>query len=571
MKTIQLDKGKRFSNNDKVKFLLLGSDTEPGPVMRRAIKAKVNKTTTEPVSTVWATLGMADDSDVLWSGELKFSETGNDRSVDATGEEVQILREMNKTAIEKSGKKIIEHFISFDDVDFHLGDTFNAGKIPQLRLTLFLQPDEGALVYYEHYETLFAKGEPSEIQYILPEKKDTKNFVHTDRLNYLFDLLPTGEIVETEKKDIFKFLKGNTKRSFIIKALVFPRDNSSQSADGIISNLVKNFLPAKPHRLLFFNATQNTFQDALTNPASSFINPTLKTLLLLHGTFSDTEKSFSGLIDKNNNKPTSWLQDLIIKRKYHQVIAYDHPTIVENAEKNTTALLALLGDIKFAQENPVSIISTSRGGLVAKYIMGTKNIQQNILPVDKAILVACGNGSHYYKTGQHIAKFLSLLRSGFKIMGGGYFLKGIIGAAQFSAEYFLNEPGSLMMTIKKDGSLHSELMKILNMRPQLASTEIYAICDDWDKSLIAEEAKLIRRWISSGADKLIKHTVFDGLEHDWVIANKQQMLMPPSHLKATIQAKSSHTKVLMEGKSKIVNGTSPKEQIKDRIWAILHN
>lgn len=556
MKTLEINKSSKTKSASGAHFLMLGSQSVPVPSMKGVIKEKIDKKTSDAIPGIWATIGNANDEQIYWSGKLGFSENGNDDSFGSTLQEVQLLKEIHQEDILKSGKGVMERFINFDNIDFKLPETFSTEDIPKLRLTVFLAEDEGALVFYELYETQFSKHEESEVEYIQPEKTDQSFSTKRDRLTYLFDAKLIHDFAPSEKKGFFNLFKSRKTRSFILKILTFPRDNSKENATPILTSILEKFIPSKHYRLLYYHPSDNKFIQTKQHGNTVFtINSTLKTLLLLHGTFVDTEKSFAGMISKEPGKK-SWLQELIVKGKYQQVIAFDHPTISEDAIQNKNALISELDGIRFSKNNPVSIITTSRGGLVGKAIMGDAEMQNNIMPIDKAILIACGNGCHYFNAAEHIAKFLSIMRSFAKILDLGFFLKAIIAFAEFSTEYFLSRAGCKQMTMGDD-----KLKHILNLKPQLPSTSIYAISDDWDKQLV-DEAKIIRRWVMSKSDLLIKQKVFKGLEHDWVIAVKNQQIMPEGFLKELIKTQSSHTKILLKDKS--------NPDIKNKVWDILH-
>lgn len=548
MKSINISGEAVFKSKSGSPFFLLGSEALPSTALKDDIESKINKRVEHSIPGLWATLGNANDGKIVWQGELKFSETGNDNSDGTTSEEVEIIKLLNQEQIERSGGKVVERFINFDEVDFKMPAKFTLDAIPKLRLTLFLSDAEGALVYYELGEGIFEKRKDTEVEYILPEPTDNEFSTQRDRLTYLFDAIPVRALKQ-ENGDLFS-LNNSVRNSFFIKILTFPRNNSGSKPEEIITRMIRGLLPQKDHRLLFYNSGTNDFID--TNGNTTFkINTTLKTLLLIHGTFVDTAKSYGGMISKRSNG-RSWLQEFIRDTDYQQVLAFDHPTIVADAAQNAEHLKLLLNGAAFSQQNPVSMITTSRGGLLGKYLMNDAAIQQNFLPVDKAILIACANGVHYFTTGNNIAKFLSLFRSVFRLMGGSVYLPGILSFAQFSAKYFLSLPGSQMMTIG-----NPSLQKILNGKPALSTTKIYPIVDDWDRK-VNKDAGWIKQMIARGMDKFISRHVFKGMDNDWVVAAENQQIMPAGFVPAEFKAKSMHTRVILD------TGSAPdiKEEIK---------
>ena len=121
----------------------------------------------------------------------------------------------------------------------------------------------------------------------------------------------------------------------------------SQAADFVADKIVevadKKLMPAPGLYKMGIN-----FEKLNCDPATLTNG---KCLLLLHGTFSSTEGSFSAL---NGNV---WQQ---IYTQYAHVIAYDHYTLSLSPYENALDLLKLL-----PQEIELDIMAYSRGGLVA--------------------------------------------------------------------------------------------------------------------------------------------------------------------------------------------------------------
>jgi len=427
-----------------------------------------------PVEDFWATLGRRDGKKIDWSGTLDCSGQGNDRSFGVTDEEIKLLKELHPE-IQASGKRALEKFISFDRVQFGPGDS------RKLRLTVMVQPDEGALVYYQHTDVDDALSERGDLEYIMPQPTDGNTVQNRDRLDYFFEV-PEG----LEERD-----------RFVVKVITFRRQAAADSR-GILS------LVEKPYRLLRYNAAINDFDD-LGNAGIPTLDRKLKTLLLVHGTFSTTANSYSGLI------ASGWLKNAIDTGMYQQVLALDHPTILQGARHNVDMLMSLVGPgPRF--ELPVHIITTSRGGLVGKTIVNDANVHNNFFTVERMAAVACANGVEYFTAGWKIAKMLSVLKALFKLTGLGQ-LSIITGVAQHSAEFFLKQPGAVVMTPGSDA-----LKEILSGSPQNKGMRYLPVTGDFIPDTTKQ--KLV---------DLLVRSVYKSDPNDWVVGTKQQAIMPTEH------------------------------------------
>ncbi|MDY0393023.1 MAG: hypothetical protein RBR89_06500 [Candidatus Bipolaricaulis sp.] len=111
------------------------------------LKEKLQKQFT-PVDSIWGTLGWANDKPFTLTGKVDFSRRGNPKSLGATGEIVRELKSFNPLIDNQD--PLIERCIDLSKVNFEFPDHCNLDEIPKLRLTVFLEPNEGALVYYQH-------------------------------------------------------------------------------------------------------------------------------------------------------------------------------------------------------------------------------------------------------------------------------------------------------------------------------------------------------------------------------------------------------------------------------------
>lgn len=551
MRVLQITPQALFTNAKQANFLLLGSEEAEAPAFRPLVNAKINHEVSDHLPGIWGTLGMASGEKILWQGNLTFSRAGNDNSLGKTLDEIHSLYDIHNS-INGADSVVMERFINFDEIEFPaFPERFSIDEMPRLRLTLFIKPEEGALVFFQHYKTTFDKEKDSDIEYILPEPV-TGDPAMADRLTYIFPILPRQKIIATDTPGIFTLDTKDLGKSFVVKALTFKRSPAGQNAEkvmGEVINIVNNGQDG--HKLLKYIYAQNKFYEV--NNTDVIIDPSAKTLLLIHGTFSTTDKSYNGLLHTEyDNNTKSWLQKTMEQYGYLQILAFDHETVTYDAAGNISKLMAILGQTTFKDNAHMDVITTSRGGLVGKYL--TCCFTGNTIPVRRMVNIACANGVGYFDTGRHIATFLSIYKT--IALSTGNLLTGIItGLAQFSAEYFLNQPGCQQMTIG-----NPRLDNIITKTPTTVNAQlrIQPIVGDWDASLVDNE-NLFKRLAERGLDLIIRQIL--GQQNDWVVGTDKQRIAPPGYSNAPIQVRSMHVKYL--------NSDYCPDHVHQTIWAFL--
>jgi hypothetical protein len=545
MNVIEINQKTKDKN---LKFIPLGdNDVITSEFLQPVIKTKIGtKGTKLKINGFWGTLGMANDSKVNFSGNISLSRIGNDFSTGEIYKEIEKLYSLNNELLNNKENKVLERFINFTNIDF---PEFNnkdfkikliedeegniiGDNLPKLRLTIFLEEDEGCVVMYEMCKDY--QSDEKFIEYILPNEEPLEN---RDRLSYTIPVIPPNKIVEQGDELV---LGVKHYQSFIIKVLTFKRNNNFNSESEALDSFLKkvnsnayneiNSLEAISNKydLLKFDSSSNEF---ISKKNENFeIDPNLKTLLLIHGTFVDTDKSFRGLKDKNYNG-LSWLQIKLINKEYEQIIAFNYPTISEDAYQNVDVLLQLWGNADFSN-NPIDVITTSRGGLVAKVLI--TNTNNNKIKLNKAALIACANGVGYFTTGAYIGRLLGLFRN----TASNPIATIILGVAQYSVKAFLNMPGCLQMTIGDE-----KLEKLLKAKPNNyhKSLSILTINGDWDRFLVDNKLKRI---LAVGLDMLIKTML--GHKNDWVVGTERQRITYSSHAFGAVEVSSDHLSYLIK-------------------------
>lgn len=494
------------------------------------LENKLSGKTFEKPSAIWATLGWSDNSPFKPSGALEFSKDCNLDSKGVTLNEVLNIWDFNPMS-QKKGFKVQERFINFDKTDFHFEkNEFDFSEIPTLQLTLFLNPDEGAIVYYQHSDKEDYHSNKADVEYILPQRTDSNYSSDRDRLHYVFPIIPPKLTAYNEDTGKLYLKPEEIESSFIIKVLTFKRHNlaadelykeaSSNINLWLDSNLKKvgqhqkkeglngkshrnrnfHFVGNRKYSLLKFDSNHDEFFSIDKNS----IDTSKKTLLLLHGTFSSTSASYNQLYGNDNSLLKKFIQHGI----FDQIIGFDHPTMIHDAFDNSRVLYSQLDGLVF--EKAVDILSYSRGALLAKWL--ASDPQNNFFETANIITFSGANGIGYFKSNKYVSKGLSIIK---KIIPGP--TSKLVGAlAQFSAEFFLQLPGNQQMTPN-----NQKLVKILTTRLLSEDTRVQTVASDWDRTLETNSSK---RPFTRALDGIIKFIL--GPKHDWVVGFAEQQISP---------------------------------------------
>ncbi len=512
MRQILLDEKAFGGTKEPKKFILLGNEsTLDEEFHTKIIEPKIKREISFNSKDFWGTLGNANDTPVDWNGYLEISGEGNEEIIDKTLiSEIDLIKEVFPNV---TNDKIIERFISFKHITFNFPPEFTYDEIPEIRFTLMLEQKQGALVFYYHEDE--TGKNPPVIEYILPEPTKDNETKDRDRLSYFFKALPDYRYEEVSNKPgVFRLSATKISNAFTIRILTFERGDFNNSLE-VIKEAKKNIFVKlglyKHQRILFYKRRKGDFVKA----KNGNIDPNVKTLFLMHGTFGSTESSFGDLYKKSN-----WLNDLLDDNVYQQVIAYEHPTLFFGAKGNIDAMfkeLAELGITRFKE--PVDFIGTSQGGLLVQYLA---NLKQKDIKVGKAVLVASANGVDYLTVAQNVPKFLTYLKYLAKSTGA---LKAsmICAIAQHSVNFLLKQPGFELM---KPGS--KKLLSIIYEKPKYPGTTYLPVIDDYDESLLDDGTNwkklLITHWIARGIDVFAR--LIMGKFNDWVVASQKQFKVP---------------------------------------------
>ncbi|MBU3661253.1 MAG: hypothetical protein FGM14_15380 [Flavobacteriales bacterium] len=526
------------------KFIPIGNEVNPSEFL-----SKITLESQQKPESFWATLGWSDNQPFGFNGELEFSENGNLLSRGITGKIVNELKSIN----DDPNVVIVERFINLDHAAIDQQKKFRFNKKKKLRLTLFLNPEEAALVYIQHSLKENYNDDDADIEFIQPEKTDKYFTTNRDRLHYYFDVIPKNELKQTTPNNKkFEQSEITNDSSFILKILTFTRGTGSgkelyekaiskinkQDIYDNVEHQIGNLVGKKKYNLLKFNPNGNDlenpeFRGAFESIDSfSNLNSDAKTLFLIHGTLASTNTTFKHfLTEKSNGR--SFLQHLLDTKQYEQIIAFDHPTISHDVNQNIEYLLAkYLTSAQFSQTH-IDIIACSRGCVFAEALSNDTRLN-GILSFNKIMLFSAANGVNYFRFAKNIPKFLSMWQK----TASGPFLKVILTLAQFSGEFFLQMPGCEQMTPN-----HPKLKAILEREPLNSNTKFISATSDW--TLDNARGHVFKRSGAFLLDRTI--SLILGNEHDWVVGVESQLLLPNnSNRVKRIELDSMHCKYLDE-------------------------
>lgn len=466
---------------------------------------KLNEKKADP-SDFWATLGRQDNGSIRgsWAGKIVCSKQGNN-SFTARGRQIQAEAQMLASLfpdVTPDEKSIYEKFVALKDLQF----TINDPRARMMRLTVTLKPGEHAVMFLQHTDITDTTSQNGVFEYILPEREvdpDKQNL-----LTYLFEL-PVQPSADGAYQTV-------------IKVMTFKTKVQKNSSPDLVRNVLAKF--DTPYMVKLYDRASNNFIDVPEKDIPNKIDNKKKTLLLIHGTFSSTAKSYGDTV-----MPDTWLQSMVADPatgklpngedpRYGQIIAFDHYTIIESPAQNAAELFRQLQPIAgFAQ--PVDIITTSRGGLVGKSIVNNK--QQKVFSVDRVATVACANGVQYMTAGQNIGRFLGLM----KLTAPNLAWKAVLFLAQRSAETFLAQPG--LMIMNKD---FADLKALLADSPANKDMRYYPVC-----GLYSLKGNHPVSW--KFVDVIIGG-IMHNPNHDWVVETDFQAIMPATNYAYSAKGKN---------------------------------
>jgi|GEM_PF-1203430 len=548
------------------RFIVLGDVEKMNGLDKSLVTKKIlSKADKNKLDGIWGTLGWKSGADTM-DLQVENSKLGNrdaDKRDHITADIVNGLAQINPE-IKDIATDVLERYITIDtsnaSIDWKAMTHFS--DFPELRLDLFVEDREGAMVYYylQHKNNFGLLNDASvEEEFIQCQKTDDNFSTNRDRLTYYFKAIPPYDYSVNEDGCI-SWSDDLDETNFIVKIVTFSRNTGDPkkllgeffdkkllrtiTSDGFTPATYELFGKDKNKLLIYDSNVKSSSVGASDKKRYDMrgafwkvsgehpIDPGKKTLLLLHGTFSNTLNTFEGLVKYNNG--SSELEEFLANSEYEQVIAFDHPTISADAHQNICDFKNALGLVAFAK--PIGILAASRGCLVAQAIGADATLP---LIVDKCLMFSPANGVGYFDAGELVAKGLKQL----KRLNTGEPEWFIFALLQFSADYFLAQPGCKQMTFGSD-----ELMSVVNSNLADQNSKFIAVVNDWEKYLIEEKVK---RLLVRGSDMAVRCIL--GKMHDFVVGTKGQKNLPKAYNPTFVPMASTHCKYFEKGQLRYRN------------------
>lgn len=511
---------------------------------------------------VWATLGWKDNNPFLVGGHIAHSRNGqSDQASEIAEEEIELLKSIYPE-INDFGERVLERYINLSELDIEIPNQIGLDSLHELRLDLFLKPDEGAVVFVQHSEAGNHKDKDAFIEYVSPQPTSADNALnnryklqfhipithHKGQKAVINDDGTDGPIVslsfephKRKKEDEF-FL--NT--DFIIKVLTFIR--KSKSPEEALRNMGKSFVTGKGKDLLHnkfealgqgryallkfikgctFCAGKNDdteqeggeyegdygFEDVSDGRN---INLNARTLLLIHGTFKNTFGTFEHFIkSKYTNTSHNFLHYLLDQQIYDQILALDHPYFWDTPKQNAEWLFKHPFRHQAMQSGYTDVLAASRGGMVSMEL-ATRDELSERLRIRKVLNFSTG-ASGYMQSIEGLSQMVSVMKVGAPTP----LKKLLIGMVSIGLDYICKDSG---MAILKPGNEYLQDIYTRNLKRPI---HFKAMIADWNRFLLNRDDRIrqhLARAGASGLDALF--SLFLGAKHDWVIGETEQTKLP---------------------------------------------
>ena len=502
---------------DGREVILLGNnDFLNNPNNQELIDQKINGEFEGEVAGFWGYIGYEKLAIIDWKGTIQYSGSGNEASEGAVLELIEQIH-ANHPDLSKNDLKVKERFISFDDVVFPLPEIAPEGsELPNLDLVLFLKPTNGALALQQIYDDepiQTSEHQPQDDwEPILPEATKDHGF-DRDRLHYIFEIDYPHELYEDDAGNLH--FGAHVDDRFVVKLLTYERITGAKGSSGFLDEIKDHlFRVEERYELLFYDQKERWFRKAERGD----INPDLKTLLLLHGTFKCTDQSFKAFKDSN------WIEkEILDKGKYKQVIAFDHASVFDNVPDNVNVLMTEIRKVMnrpFAQR--VNWISTSRGALLGKHLINLNSAGgvNNMVTMGDGVMVAGpGNGARIVDFIGSVRRAITVWKLVLAPTGVGAVFAELI---QHSAAFVTAQPG-----IREQQINSPDLKRITAFKTPNPRVEILPVVGDF-MSAKRLNKKLFGRVFFKVSDLIMRRKM--GLHHDFVIRCQEQFDPVPYQL-----------------------------------------
>jgi len=577
----KLDSDQKLTNGI-TNFIPLGNHKALEPSDVASIQSQLKFSKIKKPEGIWGTLGWKDDRPFDEEGTLVFSKDGQDDSAQAqTLEQIEHLYDIYPEIPLEGTKSVRERFIDLTEVQISRPKILTKDNLYELRLELFLDRNEGAIVFVQHGDKDNYNDQNAFLEFISAQPTSSDNNL-TNRTALTFhipfqirnELRPNGKSIRSSQKDAHieyievtenepKVLsdsdaiqEGIKEIGFVIKVLTFFRNAKTpeQALKSIGSNVAKKtgnniikkqldkfgqdkyslrkYLPNRP-----FNNPDQQFIDVSDGNG---IDYNAKTLLLIHGMFSSFEGSFEEFVSENyNGSNHNFLNHLATKANYKQILVFDHPTYWDTPDENARWLLDNPFKNSEFKRNKLDIITASRGSLVAMALATTPDLAVRI-KIRRVLFFSAG-ACGYLTAINGLAKLVSALKRTAKEP----VQKILIGILSIGLDYTVKDSG-LAASIPG-----SDFLKRVYSAPLPHPVSFKPMVADWHKKLIRHD----RRWkevtlriVASGLDVITQ--LFLGSKNDWVIGCSEQRKVPTGYMsdaREQLDYKCTHGKSYQNG------------------------
>ena len=356
------------------------------------------------------------------------------------------------------------------------------------------------------------------------------------------------------KRFVIRFLKNGIKKALkkAKKKGIKEGLKNKELIRFMISEAAKSDFSKKVFKSHYYISKYNREQrttDAFPKVKIDQVDPSKKTLILVPGTFTRSFKknyrkgSFAALMRHYQGR-VNWFEHVLINTPYEQIITLDHETVLHSVEDNVKYFADKLNLNGFRFEQPTAMIATSRGGMLAKYLMlfqhpefaekSKLDLDLN-LNVEKFITVAAGHcGYMEPRSAGRVKRGIEILLSLLNFMTGG-FGKSLSWVLSLSVDVLSEMPGLKMQIAESHQS------KII---AELAVDGLHALPFANNYQGTNPFRRIIERGI---VDKLL------GDENDLVLGYASQQLFSPGMLPdgfEVVHGNSKHGKCLAQPTTK---------------------
>jgi len=324
-----------------------------------------------------------------------------------------------------------------------------------------VQDDNGEFQEYEYF--IFPDSTEDDIIY--PKSSEREGDLKS-HFTYDPKSMPTyskSENTHKQKSFIFRIFKRNSLKREIKRFIKEYKKNPDFQGNEFIdlairelkkSNIVSSIIQ-NAYSINIYNSNATSDEKFVKIKDTNQINPQLKTLLLVPGTFKKSAVrkngkwvgSFKYLMEPTKDFE-NWFEFLLKNSDFQQIISLEHDSIFDSLEDNIRYFIDHLSisNVKFEQHT--AVISASRGGFLAKMlaVVGAgqdERIQSSQLNLNIEKIITVANGFSGYVDPANKELLEKKIRTLFNILSLLSFgtLGSFLWLLSFTTDFILRLPG----------------------------------------------------------------------------------------------------------------------------------